>query len=161
MTAYLVSRESTSTWSGGATPPNPGVAVRAGSFEVRIGRIEISRRDVWDSRDAIIPKITRYASGTISGGSALPIEPLRQGAPAATATARGGEPVTVSGTGTQLTGLAGTTSGTVTYEFPFDCTLSPGAVLLVDFGFYLIGDPSTVINLITVSFEELRLSWSY
>lgn len=163
MTAYLTSFQSSQTWESG-TLPLASMAIRAVSFEVRIARIELTRTDGENEQypDQVTTLFDRYNSGTISGGSALPITPLRQGAPAATATARGSSNgVTVSGTSVPLGGLPAMSSGSTSYEFAFDMTLSPGAVLFISLPSFFQGPGSNISCSLTVSFEELRLSWPY
>jgi hypothetical protein len=138
----------------------PALTVRAGSYEMKIARIDIGAQDASGDGDVIQPQISRYINSNPTGGSALTPQPLRQGAPSATATCRAGQ-LTVPGTGVILASLPDIPSGSQAYEPPFDCTVSPGSLIHVYIGWHLIGGGSIITAVVNVYFEELRLSWHY
>lgn len=112
----------------------------------------------------------RYDSGTVSGGSALDLVPLRQGAPAASATGLGGT-LTFTGTKRSLgnvylppgeqSSVSGTTvintfpGSSASISFPLTVVIAPGSVFRLGANFV---DNNGVAEVV---FEELRLSGSY
>lgn len=158
--------------SSTASPPLDSVlAVRAGSYELRLVEFSVTS----SKTDPYYVYLIRYDSSALTGGSAVPITPLRQGAPAASATSRGGylgsgSNINPSGTaqyinytmlspGGSVTADASTgynpiykTTGTSTsFSPPLPITVKPGGILVV------LGWPITC----TIFFEELRLAGSY
>lgn len=137
---------------------NDRVGVRAVDFEVRLIRLDLLSG--YSNSSAV--QTWRSSASTMSGGSVFTPRPLREGAPAASAQARVGTGVVHSGTtvviavavvsaATGNPGFLGVGSGT--YEYPQDTTLSPGSSVVLTGG----GDLVTI----ALTFEELRLGWSY
>lgn len=141
---------------------NSDAGIKAVAYEVRISQVVVYS----DSPFGYFIRICRYDSGTLSGTSVTPI-PLRQGAPAASATAVSG--VTVSGTQRTIQlffigpgeTLATPSSSAVyhgasaQFQPPLAVTISPGSVFVVN------GQPSDGTMATTIYFEELRLAGSY
>lgn len=168
MTSYLVRYDQTT----GIT----GIAIKAGLYEMRLAQINF-----WGYSGAAQVFTANYFSPgtTISGGSAIPVVPLRQNAPAASATAQEGASLTFSPqqglspwfTGTCIgatvlpPGLNATVSGTTVIvtttgstaqmSFPLPTIIAPGAVFL------LTNNALAQNQGAEIAFEELRLSGSY
>lgn len=162
MTAYVVSAGIQS------------VALYPGSFEIRIAQILYTGEDSGDAGGTQVGTAyaNSYSGGATGNGTTTSITPgpLRQGAPAATATAKYAGSFTGSGTNTSLFFQVGGGPGSVSYanpnipEYsssfavtftpPFDLILSPGSALVTEAIF-----PGSVA--IYIFFEELRLSWPY
>lgn len=163
MTAYVA----VGTGTSGAE-----VSITPVSNEIRIAQVVFSGIDSLDNNPFFGGGTVSWYSSGVSGGTAISIAPMRQGASAATSTAKTGG-ITGSGTQHQVfsqTGSGASTSfsnGTstffnssfsLTFTPPFDFIISPGAALLAVGN---IGSPSTAANEVFVFFEELRLSWPY
>jgi hypothetical protein len=168
MTSYLVRYDQTT----GIT----GIAIKAGLYEMRMAQINF-----WGYSGAAQIFTANYlaAGTTISGGSALPVVPLRQSAPAASATAQQGSSLTFSPQqgispwfygqnigGTVLPpGLTATASGTsvivtttgstAQMTFPLPTIIAAGAVFL------LVNNSLAQNQGAEIYFEELRLAGSY
>lgn len=161
MTAYLSS--STISFSSGGVV---WVAVRAGSYELKMSRFEygiVGLSGGTAPTAAVRPTIYRYAGASVSGGSATTPMPLRQGAPVTTATARIGQPLTVTGTSSYLTvcnNHLNTAASLVTYEPVYDLTVSPGSAFVAQFGWQISGGGTADLQA-NVYYEELRLAWHY
>jgi hypothetical protein len=141
--------------------------LQAGIYEVRIAQVTL-----WCStvNAAELYTAYRYEGGSASGGTSMPVIALRQGAPAASATAGGGA---VSYTGTQRAinatvlppGAVSTTIGTTPtqthpgstaqMQFPLPTIIAPGSF------FSVTGDFSGPGTGLEMYFEELRLKGSY
>lgn len=134
------------------------LAIRAGSFEVKINRVEYG---VLGGQGSILPALYRYAGSTISGGTALTPPPLRQGAPAATATARMGA-LTLAGTQSYFTHISAALGGgsMSNYTPAYDITISPGSAFVMAGGYANQGN-GTITFAMNAYFEELRLAWHY
>jgi hypothetical protein len=164
VTAYAVNSTVRAT-GGTASHTSAGlVAVTAGSFELKLTRIEAWTApvitvsgDFW-AGDVTAP-ISRY-SGAASGGTAITPLPMRQGAPPSTATGRYANPLTVGGTSSLLAGFYTGATATSSYDFPLDVTISPGSSIVVQ---PYLGTTSgnSYEALIVIYFEELRLTWHY
>lgn len=159
MTAYLVRYDQSPVgWTD--------VAFKAGSYECRLVQVNLfgsySAGTTWSA--------VRYESGTMSGGTTIPIVALRQGAPACTAAAMFGNALTFTGTARTVGGVylppgeVSTSTGTSVINtfpgasaqitFPLTTIVSPGTVFTVH------GAANNVFGC-DVYFEELRLSGSY
>jgi hypothetical protein len=151
MTAYVVGQ----TFTNGQ-----GIVLTANQFEVRVGRIELF------ATSETFYTITGY-SGAGSGGSVLTPLPLRGGAPACTAFTRTGFQAagtesffTEISVGTHERNPDNSISGvpaSSSYDFPFDYILRPGSSVAIE----ILLSESGEKQVITVYFEELRLSWHY
>jgi hypothetical protein len=167
MTAYVF---------GASSSTQTCVSIAPVSFETRIAQVVMSGQDGNTSGD-LAPYIATcyvsYYTGGTSGGTSGTPAPLREGAPASTAVAKGG--VSITGVGTAVPVYAQSASGpsltlqtggslpdyvssfSATFQPPFDLILSPGSALLVEVQF---GSSAGFID-VFVFFEELRLSWPY
>jgi hypothetical protein len=117
-----------------------------------------------DSSNGSFITFNRYDSGSLSGGTSIGITALRDGAPAASATAKTG--ASVSGSLQSLWGiflasgsadsLGFTSPGTTNQESPLPITIAPGSVFNINVQTNISG-----LAFINVFFEELRLQGSY
>lgn len=163
MTAYVA-------LGTGASSAN--VSITPVSNEIRIAQVVFTGEDIGDNGAAFGGGIVSWYSSGVTGGSTTPIAPMREGASAATSTAKSGS-LTGSGTQHQVFMQAGAGSSvsysngsatyfdsafSLTFTPPFDFIISPGAALLATSN---MGAPSTAANEVFVFFEELRLSWPY
>lgn len=154
MTSYLVRFDQSGSFVG-------ATAITVGAYPIRISQVNMWCR----AGGGQAYYAHRYEGGTASGGSAVNVVALRQGAPAASATARVGT-VTLTGTARFLGGAyvapGSITSGTVTsfpgstaqITFPLTTIVAPGSVFTVEGGF-------TNSLGCEIYFEELRLAGSY
>ena len=142
------------------------VAVRAVNYELRITQISFWSTSV----SASVMSTFRHEGSTLSGGGAVDVAPLYEGAPAASATANAGASLTFSGTnkilGSTIIGRGALTQSigyvnVVTIQgssaqivTPLTLTVAPGSVLHVS------GQLSTGI-FTKIFFEEIRLPGSY
>ena len=162
MTAYIASFNTSLATASGATT---WLSVTANNFELKLVQAEISIANIYFSSTggSVIAgaKVYRYDGGTASGGSALTPAPLRQGGPAATATARSGG-VSFSGTQRVITQQTSGIPAAITYAPPFDLTVSPGSSLVLSLA-CPSNQPSVTFTgcYLALHFEELRLSWHY
>lgn len=159
MTAY------STTASGASVQGQFGLL--AGSYTIKINKVVFYITTSFDggatgwNRFSVVLR----TGSSLSGGSAMSITPLRQGAPAATATARAGS-ITTSGTATTLQFLAvgggGYGATTVEYAPPLDLTLRPGDVFSTDGLFDTTNNGANYgfTSYPTIYFEELRLNWA-
>lgn len=163
MTAYVA----VGTGTSGAE-----VSITPVSNEIRIAQVVFTGVDNLDNNPFWGTGVVSSYSSGVSGGTSITCSPLRQGASAATSTAKQGG---ITGSGTQNlvysdVGSGATTqwnngtttffnnSYSLTFQPPFDFIISPGAALLA---VGTIGSPSTSTTKVFVFFEELRLSWPY
>lgn len=151
------------------------LAVKAGLYELRIHSVAIYNLTI----DYRLITLQRYEGSTFSGGATVTVQPQRDGAPEASATARQGTALSLDTAnrrrfGVQLvpegaqivtrpdfstyTDFSGTTS---TITPALDITVAPGHV-------FSVGTPGTTGALQTspacgaiIYFEELRLNWTY
>lgn len=140
-------------------------AILAGSYEVRLVAITAYNSSIYNS---VYVTVARHEPATISGGTAVPITPLRQGAPAASATAKQGTGLTVSGTSKTLqifalnaaslveigAGVQTVTVASANFQPALATTIAPGSALHVSG----MVDGYCICN---IFFEELRLAGSY
>lgn len=164
MTAYYV----TSTGSSATD-----IAIRAVTYEIRITSVL-----VWNvASTGVGLHLYRHEVSTLSGGTAVDVVPLYQGAPAASATAQVGSPPTLSFSGTSricgstymAPGENSSVSGTYVINTfpgstsqvtpPLTLTVSPGSVFNVGTGSAGFGLSSN--SICQIWFEELRLAGSY
>lgn len=139
------------------------LALKAVTYEIRVVRVEVENDDYEFNAASgaydyypLTTDIFRYTSGTPSGGTAVTPSPLRQGAPAATATSWSGATAPAGTATTVGRNFAGSPS-IGTWDPPGDLTLSLGAVLFLP-------TPGTITQgaaSYQIYFEELRLSWHY
>lgn len=142
---------------------NASLCVKAGAYELKIARIEVVTYGAVEMGFGGNLITSRSVGASLSGGSSLTPVPMRQGSPDASATARFGA-VSVSGTTTFLSQQWIANTSLVGYEFPFDLTVYPGSAAVVTLapnGTDSSGNPVVTSVLLTVYFEELRLSWHY
>jgi hypothetical protein len=157
MTAYVANTGVSSSGSLTVTPV---------SSEIRIAQVSFNSADGGTGSGNTIQCSTYLVGGT-SGGTAVTPLPMRQGAPAATATSKSGATWTsitnvlsvVTGSGPTLTYTDGTTGYYTTtvsgaWQPPFDLIISPGTTL------YAQANGNSGVFLF-IHFEELRLSWPY
>lgn len=154
MTQYI-------TYSSSANSAG-SLALRAVTYPIRVARLDL----VSGFDQQVTITLDLYPSSSLSGGSALTINPMRGGSPAATATARKGS-ISTSGSFQRLTmiSLGAAPSGSLgsaistsigNYQPALDLILAPGAVFKAS-GF--VSDGSGEIGIGgTLYFEELRLS---
>lgn len=147
--------------SGDQVSQTRQVAVRAGEFELKIVRIEVVPTGQLDPTApyGLGTTMFRYSGANISGGSVVTPPALRQGGPAASATARMGT-VSTSGTSTRLGYFWTPLLVQGSYDFPFDLTVSVGSAFVVQTVGAGITGTMTGAQ-VNVYFEELRLSWHY
>lgn len=156
MTGYVVV-------TGGATGPDLGI--KAGTRPLRIVRLDFSSNDTGN-----FVNVYRHSGDTLSGGSAISIVPLREAAPASTATALTGS-LTYSGTSSLIAntfvgaGRTSTIDGTVVLTY---ITGSSGQIqtslssLTIPSGQVLQVAGGITNNCLTVVwFEEIPLPGSY
>lgn len=158
MTSYLVRHDQTGSYSD--------VAVAVGTYAVRLVAVSF-----WSyTGGGITFQMFRYDVGTMSGGKAVNVVTLRQGATAASATARIGNLTFTGGPGKQCgatyvgPGAVSTSAGTSTItaypgatgslQFPLTTVCAPGSVFTIN-GFH------NTLTGCEVYFEELRLAGSY
>lgn len=141
-------------------------ALQAVTYELKIVQINF-----WQTGPASWLKIYRSSSSMTTDGDSIPVFPLRQGAPAASAKASVGSSVRSGSTlvGELLIGPGGETNGTVAmlvganaqFSTPVTMTLKPGHTL------YIAGLVVDALNFNSsdvraiVYFEEIRLLGSY
>lgn len=141
------------------------LAIRAVTYEIRITQVNLF---AFTGGGEVVQAL-RHEGSTLSGGTAADLVPLHEGAPAASATAMTGSPLTFSGT-SKIVGSAYVPPGatfsivatTVITSYPgsqaqivspLTLTVSPGSV------FHVLGP--TAGTVVQVHFEELRLPGSY
>lgn len=158
MTAYSV----VSTVSGAGLGY---MAVTPVSYEIKIPQIQFtgSWYDGVSNTQSVFTATVSYGTGiTTTGGASVTPTPLRQGAVAATATAKTGI-TSVSSLGNNTADYANV-GGSVSFNYqpPFDFIVHPGSVLIVSFLSSLAPSGGIVLDMAcSVFFEELRLSWPY
>lgn len=159
MTSYYVMS------AGTFDSPSVGtsLAIRAVTYELLISKINV----LATSGGSTNITATRRESSTLSGGTAVTVAPLHQGAPAASATVRVGSSLAFSGTAKIIsTGYIGPASSysypielhngaTASVSIPVTLTIAPGSVLQVSAS---LNGYSTWCE---VYFEEMRLAGSY
>lgn len=144
MTAYIISQVYSTI--GGST----SIGLKANTLPIRMLRIEGSANTY-----NMLSTTTRYITSSFSGGTTLSPSPLRDGAPATTATAKLN--ATASGTAQGLTGQGIGALSSYSYQFGSDMILAPGNIVLFSgfvsggYGFYTQ----------SITYEELQLSFSY
>lgn len=144
-----------STFSDGSS-----ISIKANTYEIRLTSVTMYS----DSSNGSFITFNRYDSGSLSGGTSIGITALRDGAPAASATAKTG--ASVSGSLQSLWGiflasgsadsLGFTSPGTTNQESPLPITIAPGSVFNINVQTNISG-----LAFINVFFEELRLQGSY
>ena len=139
------------------------VSITAVTWPIRIAQV-LLWSGASDNSQPIVS--VRYEGGVASGGSSAPLVALRQGAPAATATARVGA-LTFTGTrrvlnttvqppGRVTEGTTSSVSGAATQmEFPLTTVIVPGSTFAITSGWF------STIGGCDIYFEELRLFGSY
>lgn len=139
------------------------LAIRAVTYELRIIQINV----LATSGGGTNIFTYRRDTSTLSGGTAVAVAPLHQGAPAASAIARVGNSLAVSGTAKLIsTGYIGPASSysypielhngaTAAVSIPVTFTIAPGSVLQVNAAWNLTA------TWCEVYFEEMRLPGSY
>lgn len=173
MTTYAAATTQTFTGTVGNTF-NVALAISPVLYEIRVTRIEVAFVEMTSTNVSVTNptawsyknQLHRRISGTASGGTAFTPTPMRQGAAAASSTARFG---TLSLTGTDVfiasASVLGWSTGdplAMTYETPFDLTFSPGSPFVFTMFITITGGGTlTITPAITCYFEELRLSWPY
>lgn len=143
-------------------PSTGGVAigVLAGTYPCRIARVEL-----WANFERS-QTVTNYSGASFSGGTTVTPLAMRGGAPATTATVK--ISASMSGTATTITavsagsfGNTGTTTygipGASNYSFPFDYIVPPGSAIYM--GNNVVDTQWS--SILTIYYEELRLSWSF
>ncbi|HEX4395435.1 MAG TPA: hypothetical protein VH084_28475 [Mycobacterium sp.] len=162
MTAYVVRHDQSAS---------PSISILAVTWPIRLASITF-----WSYLTTIaeLANVFRYDSGVASGGAVAPVIPMRQGAPAATATARIGT-LTLTGTfhyinstaispgqtesvitvGTTLINVHTYGGSTAQIQFPLTTVISPGSSLVVNCSIF--GSRTGC----EIYFEELRLQGSY
>lgn len=179
MTVYAVSASSSFSGICGMTAPSLAIAISPQSFSVRVIQVDMGMavggavpgpNVVYTSLARYTPSITRYSTGTSSGGGSVTSAALRHGAPAVSSTSRTGTSVSVSGTGTLIAQLQqvaaqAQTNDQKSFAPPADFTIDPGGVLLIQtntIGTFGQSDQNVSgTPALTVYFEEYRLSWPY
>lgn len=122
------------------------LGVRAGSFPIRLMRVEI----VSAGGSGVTYTVTRYSASTLSAGSSITPFPLRSDAPASSATSRSGLP---TGTATVLkTSTVGAGFIELTYEPPGSLIVPPGSAIGVNnaFGYMIL-----------IYYDEIRLQGGF
>lgn len=136
------------------------LGLRAVTYPVRINKILFPFSYTLSGNGFFDFTVTLQTGASLSGGTLLPVVPLRQGAPAATATARAGAITVSGGTARTIQNLAASGSGygasSVEFAPPLDLLINPGDVVHTD---GLKGGSMTSYP--TIYFEEIRLAWNY
>ena len=154
MTGYTASVVQTTTFS---TSPVATVAITPVTYQIRIAKIEAY---IGGSYSSVFPefKVSKYLGGSVSGGTTVTPRPLRDGAPSSSATVKSG--VTPSGTLSQIVDQTNV-SGSLSYQFTFDCILSPGvSVFYASMAGGTDAGGGGYIASLLITYEELHLARS-
>jgi len=151
MTAYALSN-----FFGQTNVTNPTtMALKAGTYSLKIAQVEAA-----PCTSTLLPfAIYHYTGATLSGGTTITPAPLRDGAPAASASAKINP--TITGTSSLLHAEFQNSTALLSYKFPFVVIIAPGNAILLSTTQTTTGSGAYNILAANIYFEELRLAWSY
>ena len=155
------------------------VAIRAGSYAIKISKIEIigeGQPFPSGASDTGNYYMYHYIASTISGANSLTLQPLREGASPASATVRYSTAAMFTSGSNWSPGTAVSISGTAlpvgyeqvgvnqvsTYQPTNDILIAPGSVFAIVPFDYVVGSGNnyTIFNSVVVTIEEYHLARS-
>jgi hypothetical protein len=149
MTAYL---------SQATTAASKTFVIKANSYDLKVSQVNLHQNSNSGGPNFLGEcTIYRTTAASISGGSNAATITMRQGSLASTVTAK--YQATVSGTKEGFAVITASLGSTNTWEPPVEMIISPGSALSLDLD--MTGSGITGEVFVSVSFEELRLSWHY